>query len=575
MTSGPQVGQSAMREALSQLRLDDLLGELRGRLDAVMRSRDRVHHLVEAVLAVGSDLDLEAVLRRIVEVAMALVDAEYGALGVVDGRGGLSEFVAIGIDDDTRGRIGPLPQGKGLLGQLIEDPEPLRLDTIADHAASVGFPPNHPPMRTFLGVPVRVRDEVFGNLYLTEKRGGVQFDAEDEAIVAALATAAGVAITNARLYEEGRRREQLLAATADVIRSMLSGVAPEEVLTLTADLAREIAGADLAAILLPGADGVLRVELAVGDGAAALYGSKAPEEGSLVGRAFRSRRPEVSEDLAHDDRSSAAWLTRVPNGPSLAVPLGVGEIVRGVLGLWRSPGAPAFPSATLDMVVAFAGQAAVALELGERRQDVERLGVLEDRDRIARDLHDLVIQRLFATGMSLEGAVRMIENPEVAQRIVRAVDNLDETIKDIRSTIFSLQTRDSPATRQTLRARILGEVQDSAETLGFSPSLRMEGLLDTRVPARHADQLLAVLREALSNVARHAGAGKVEVSVTVDTDVILSVRDDGSGLPAVRVDSGLRNLSGRAAELGGALRVEGAVGGGTLLAWSAPLKPGA
>jgi signal transduction histidine kinase len=562
-----------MREALSHLRLDDLLGELRGRLDAVMRNRDRVHHLLEAVLAVGSDLDLEAVLRRIVEVAMALVDAEYGALGVLDGHGGLSQFVAIGIDDDLRAQIGPLPQGKGLLGQLIEAPEPLRLSTIAEHPSSVGFPPNHPPMRTFLGVPVRVRDEVFGNLYLTEKRGGALFDAEDEGVVIALATAAGVAVANARLYEEGRRREQLLSATADVIRSMLSGVAPEEVLTQVADLAREMGGADLAAILLPVKNGDLRVELAVGEGAATLYGTHAPADGSLMGLAYRSRQPEVSENLAVDPRTSPEWLAKVPNGPSLAAPLGAEDAVRGVLGLWRKPGAPPFPEALVETITAFAGQAAVALELGERRQDAERLGVLEDRDRIARDLHDLVIQRLFATGMGLEGAVRLIDNPEAADRIVRAVDNLDETIKDIRSAIFSLQARDTKAARETLRARILGEVQRSAEILGFAPSLRMEGLLDTRVPDGHAEQLLAVLREALSNVARHAAADNVDVAVSVDGDVLLRVRDDGCGLPADRRESGLRNLADRAGELGGTLHLDDAPGGGTLLEWSAPIKP--
>ena len=576
----PGSGPAALREALAHLRLDDLLKELQTRLDAVMRGQDRVHHLLEAVLAVGGDLDLEAVLRRIVEAAMALSDAQYGALGVVSDVGGLSQFITLGVDDGTRALIGPLPQGKGLLGQLIDDPEPLRLVEIAAHPASVGFPPNHPPMHTFLGVPVRVRDEVFGNLYLTEKRGGLPFDVEDESIVAALATAAGIAIANARLYEAGRQREQLLSATGEIIRSLLSGVGSEDVLARIVEQAHKISGADLAVLLMPGADGELRVELAIGDGAGPIHGVAAPLEGSLVGRAFAGRQFEVSENVAADPRVSAEWMAFVPGGPALAAPLGLGEDVRGVLGLWRHPGAPPYPTSTVEVVVGFAGQATVALELGERRRDAERLGVLEDRDRIARDLHDLVIQRLFATGMALEGAVRLVDNRDAAARIVRAVDNLDETIKDIRSAIFSLQARESPSVRRVLRARILAEVQSAAEMLGHAPALRMEGLLDTRVPEAHAEALLAALREALSNVAQHAGATRTEVSVTISggstspsgaSTLTLSVRDDGRGIGGGRSGHGLRNLAGRAGDLGGSLVLGDAEGGGTLLEWSAPI----
>jgi signal transduction histidine kinase len=564
-------GSADLRDALAHLRPDDLLGELRVRLDSVTDSRDRVNRLLEAVQAVGSDLDLEAVLHRIVEVAMHLADARYGALGVVDGDGGLSAFITIGIDDQTRAEIGALPQGKGLLGELIDYPEALRLTHIAEHMSSSGFPESHPPMRSFLGVPVRVRNEVWGNLYLTERRDGHAFDAEDERIVVALATAAGVAISNARLYAEGLRREQLLSATSLTIRSLLSGAGSDEVLRLVADLAKEIAGTDLVAVLLPRADGSLRVELAVGDGAEHLYDALAPAGASLASLAFQSGLPAITECLATEPRSSGEWKQLLPGGAYLATPMGAPGAVRGVLGLWRHEGSPPFPSETVEVIVSFALQAAVALELAERRSDAQRLRALEDREGIARDLHDLVIQRLFATGMALEGAVRLVDNPDVAERIVRAVDSLDETVKDIRSAIFALHSRSTGAGGPTLRERILAEVQSAAEMLGFAPTLRMEGLLDTRVPEAHADQLLAALREALTNVARHAQAERVQVSVGINGDVVLLVADDGVGLPVDRSDSGLRNLAECAGLLGGALLLESGSDGGTRVRWSAPL----
>jgi signal transduction histidine kinase len=562
-------GSADDRGALSQVGLDELVDEFRNRLDAVVDSRDRVHRLLEAVLAIGSDLDLEAVLRRIVEVAMHLADARYGALGVVDGAGGLSAFITLGIDEDTRAEIGSLPQGKGLLGQLINHPEALRLTNIAEHPASSGFPENHPPMRSFLGVPVRVRNEVWGNLYLTERRDGGSFDADDEAIVIALATAAGVAISNARLYEEGLRREQLLSATSQTIRSLLSGATSEVVLRQVADLAKEIAGAHLVAVLLPRPDGSLRVAMAVGDGAEDIYDAEAPAGASLADLAFRTGLPTITERLADDPRSSGEWRQVLPGGPYLATPMGAPGAVGGVLGLWRHEESVPFPPETVEVIVSFALQAAVALELAERRSDAQRLEALEAREGIARDLHDLVIQRLFATGMALEGAVRLVDNPEVSSRIVRAVDSLDETVKDIRSAIFALHARDSGD--PTLRARILAEVQSSAEMLGFAPALRMEGLLDTRVPDSLGDQLLAALREALTNVARHAAATQVEVSVAVNGDVVLLVADDGVGLSPERRESGLRNLAERAELLGGALVLEAGAAGGTRLRWSTPL----
>jgi signal transduction histidine kinase len=572
MTSTPD-RHAVLRDALSQLHFDDLVGELQSRLQAVLRTHNRVDRLLEAVLAVASDLEREQVLHRIVDAAMALVDAQYGALGVLGSEGGLSQFVAVGIDEDTRKLIGPLPQGKGILGLLIEHPEPIRLADLADHPASTGFPDNHPPMRTFLGVPVRVRDEIFGNLYLTEKKGRAEFDLEDEAVVRALAAAAGVAIENARLYDEVRRRERLLSATGDITHDLLSGLPADEVLSRVADLAREMSEADAAVIVRLGADEDLHVDVAVGRGADRINGLVVPASGSLAGLALRTGEIQLSEDVAVDPRAHS-WREVFHGGPVLAVPIGAGEMIKGLLAIWRQPGSPSFTNAVAGVVSAFAGQAAVALELAEQRRRAERLGVVEDHDRIARDLHDLVIQRLFATGMLLVGATRIIDNPEAAGRVARAVDQLDETIKDIRSTIFSLQAREGTAKEEGLRARVLAVIEESADSLGVAPTLRMDGLLDTRVPGRLANQLLAALREALANVAKHARASRVEVAVSVNGGLFLRVRDDGVGIPRQGRRSGLRNLSLRAKELHGELSVEAAEGGGTVLEWRVPLSPG-
>jgi signal transduction histidine kinase len=570
MTSTPD-RHAVLRDALSQLHFDDLVDELQSRLQTVLRTHNRVDQLLDAVLAVASDLEREQVLHRIVETAMTLVDAQYGALGVLGSEGGLSQFIAIGIDEDARKLIGPLPQGKGILGLLIEHPEPIRLANLADHPASAGFPDNHPPMRTFLGMPVRVRDEVFGNLYLTEKKGGAEFDVEDEAVVRALAAAAGVAIENARLYDEGKRRERLLSATGNITHELLSGLPADDVLSRVADLAREMSGADTALIVRPGPYEDLRVDLAIGHGADRLSELAIPPGGSLAGLAFRTGEIQLSEDVAVDPRAHS-WREYFGGGPVLAVPIGAGQTIKGVLVMWRQPGSPSFAGAVVDVVSAFAGQAAVALELAEQRRQAELLGTVEDHDRIARDLHDLVIQRLFATGMLLVGATRIIDNPEAAGRVARAVDQLDETIKDIRSTIFTLQRREGTQ-REGLRARVLAVIEESADALGVAPRLRMDGLLDTRVPERLAIQLLTVLREGLANVAKHARASRVEVAVSVNGDLLLRVRDDGVGIQPTGRRSGLRNLSLRAKELHGELSVEPDEGGGTVLEWRVPLFP--
>ena len=369
----------------------------------------QLRRLLDSVLVIGSELDLETVLLRIAEAAVDLVDARYGALGVLDERQiRLVQFITVGIDDEGRAAIGELPQGHGILGLLIVDPRPLRLPDLNEHPDAHGFPPNHPPMATFLGVPIRVRGRVFGNLYLCEKAGGEVFTDVDEEMVVALATAAGVAIDNARLH----------ARTAEI-------------------------------------------------------------------------------------------------------------------------------------------------------------ALLEDRERIARELHDTVIQRLFATGLSLQGAIRMTETADIRERVEQAVDDLDATIKQVRSAIFELHTARAPG--RSLRQEMLALAAESARSLEFEPRLQFEGPIDTLVDDELGDDVLAVLREALANVARHADAGRVDVSVSVDPTgaLLVVVRDDGRGVKdGASGGRGLANLIARAEQRGGTCRLERLPAGGSVLAWRVLLGAG-
>ncbi|MFD8259755.1 GAF domain-containing protein [Streptomyces griseoluteus] len=562
------------RVRLPQLKLDELLEELQARIVAARGTRDRVHSLLEAVLSVGRELDLEQALHSIVEAAAALVDAEYAAIGVI-GPGGrsLSAFLTVGVTEQQIAEIGPFPEGHGILGEVIRHPEPLRLEKISQHPASYGFPAHHPPMNSFLGVPIRVRDQVFGNLYLTEKRGGVQFDEEDESVLSTLAVAAGVAIDNARLYEESRLRERWLLANVEITHSLMSGGEHTGTLKLIAEQAREITGSALAAVATPmEATESLTVEIAVGVDAEAHRGLVLPVSRTLMGLAFSAAAPVTSDDVHQDQRISPEPPRFDGLGPAVAVPIGTGEDgVRGVVLVARNAGAQVFSGKETEKLQGFAAQAAIAMELAERRKDAEQIAVLQDRDRIARDLHDLAIQRLFATGMTLQSAGRLIQHPEAAERVLRAVDDVDETIKIIRSAIFGLRAR-AGAADAGLRVRVVDAVGEKTPVLGFTPSVRVEGLLDTNVPPEIADDVLAVLSEALTNIARHAHADRAQVALTTDgREVSLTVSDNGVGIPPDGRRSGLRKIAERAEQLGGHLDVSSPDVDGATLRWQVPL----
>ncbi|MGQ4390234.1 GAF domain-containing protein [Streptomyces sp. SAS_270] len=560
---------------LPKLRLDELLEELQLRIETVRGTRDRLQGLLEAVLSVGRELDLAQVLRRIVEAAVVLVDAEYGALGVIGQQQKLAQFIPVGVSDEVWAAIGDLPSGHGLLGELIRHPEVLRLTDLSAHPASSGFPAHHPPMHSFLGAPILVRDTVFGNLYLTQKRGGGDFDPEDEAVLSTLAVAAGVAIENARLYGEVRLRERWLEAGAEITSGLLSGVAEAEVLEVMLERAREITGADLGVVdLVVEGTGDLRGAFALGQHAETHRGLLLPREGTLAGAALSAGTLVATADVRKDPRITYGPDRWEGLGPAVAVPMGTREGLRGVLMLARGAGRPPFTEVETAPLLGFAGQAALAMELAERRRDTEQMSLLEDRDRIARDLHDLAIQRLFATGMTLQSAQRFVQHPQAAERLGRAVDDLDTTIKIIRSTIFGLRAHETPSAG--LRIRVVRALEEVVPVLGFTPALRMEGLVDVDVAAALAEDALAVVVEALTNVARHARATAAEVALVVrDGHLTLAISDNGIGTDAGSGRrSGLRNLSERAELLGGHLKVtvpqEGA---GTRLEWRVPLGP--
>lgn len=508
--------------------------------------------LLDAVIAISSDLDMHRVLDQIVISACELTGAQYGALGVIGGDELLSDFIAHGIDDETRARIGELPRGRGILHLLIEDPAPLRLPRLQDHPASYGFPPHHPPMTTFLGVPVRVRGTVFGNLYLTEKADAAPFTEQDETLVSALATAAGFVIENARAYTLSERQRAWLEASARLSEALQPSIDVAEALQHVAVGTRSFSRADIVGILRPALD---EPEVLAVDG----------RDADLLGELNRRLSAQIS---AAADGTQPDPVRVDADRVALVMPLRAHLFGEAVLLVVMASEDTSLSAKEHELVRSFADQAALALDRVQALADREELAIVSDRDRIARDLHDLVIQRLFATGLQLQGVRAKSVVPEVRARLDQAVEDLDTTIRDIRTTIFELQHR----SRATLRNAVHELAGEYAEVLGFTPIVRTTGPVDTVVPAEIGEQLLAVLREGLSNAARHAAAGEVVIEIATDPDrVRLTVTDNGVGLPADRSESGLRNVRRRADELGGTVQLTEVQPRGTALEWQVPL----
>lgn len=555
--------------AAAHLRLEDLLGELQDRAGVISAAADRLRILLEAVLAVGTGLDLPAVLRAIVDGACRLTDARYGALGVIGPDGDqLVEFVTVGVDDETRARIGPAPEGLGILGLLIRQPRPLRIPDVSEHPDSFGFPPDHPSMTSFLGVPIRAREVVFGNLYLCEKQGADEFSEVDEELVGALAIAAGIAIENTRLYDEQHRREQLLEAMAEINRELLAGKPIGSVLDEIAARALTIAAADSVAIMLVQSETDLCVVASDGAGADGIRGVLVPRAGTAAGDAFTTGEPQRVEEPSSDPRVQVDALGGSSTGEVVYVPLTAQDACLGILRVGRLRGAAHFDRREILAIDAFARQAALAVELARSRDDRDLLDRLEDRERIARNLHDTVIQRLFAVGLMLQAIAPGATSDTDRARLVQAVDEIDETIREIRTSIFALESHQHPG----LRTEILELVNEIADRAGMLARVTFDGPIDAGIDAEVVTDLLAVLRESLSNVVRHSRAKTLTITLTSANGIELRVSDDGIGVaPGIERRSGLANLAHRAEARDGTCTIESSPDQGTTLVWRVPL----
>jgi len=533
------------------------------RLDAVMR----------AVLAVSSGLDLTATLQQIVAAAAELVDARYAALAV-PGRGGqLDRFVYTGVDETTVGVIGPPPCGRRVLGVIIREGQPLRLDDVSTHPAFTGFPAHHPPMRSFLGVPILVRGQVFGRLYVTEKNGGHGFTATDQTLVQAVAAAAGVAVDNARLYGLAERRQRWLLATAEIAADLLTSGDTGHALRLLATRAMDLTGSDTAVVYVPadpdpdrvGAGvGELRVAVGVGLVTDRIVDARVPVDGSTAGAVFTDQRPRTVSRLAFDHPDGMA----APLGPALVVPLRSGEQLYGVLSVARRGGAADYDEEEVPFAAAFAEHAALALRGEAHRAALHDLELIAERERIARDLHDDVIQRLFAIGLAMRGTQRAIGRQRaVAARMAEHQQHLQDVVRHIRATIFDL---DHPPGQHSLQRDLTALVTMLTRDTELHAIVTVTGALDTLPPAlaHHAD---AVLREAVSNAVRHSHATVLTVAVTLhDGQLTIQDTDNGVGIPPGITRSGLRNLHERATGLHGSFTTSSPPGGGTRLTWTAP-----
>ena len=554
--------------AASGQRIEDLLKDFVSRAGELLQFQERMGGLLEAVVAVAEDLSLDAVLERVVQSACQLLHARYGALGVIGDDRALSHFITVGIDDELSQRIGPLPTGHGVLGLLISDPRPLRLHDLRQHPEAYGFPKHHPPMQSFLGVPVRVRDVVFGNLYLTEKEGGGDFTVEDEELAVALAAAAGVAIENARLYDDARRRAQWLEACMDVSGLMLGRdpASSSGGLDPIAGRALRESGSRLALIVEPSADGVgYIVAGASGKDSELFSGLPLSMESQELKCVLAGGEPLLVDNAA----DILGVLEGTLAGPLLAVALSTQGAHHGVLLLVRDSGAGPYSRTDVEMGAVFGSHVALALELARVHRLREELLVFTDRDRIARDLHDLVIQRLFAAGLSVQSLNRFTQEDLALERIRAVTGELDEAIRSLRDTIYSLRTGNGDT--ELLSGRLRRVTRSAAKSMTFTPGLTLEGPVDAVLPDK-ANHVVAVVSEGLSNAIRHSGADSIDVSVSaLNGRMTIMVTDNGSGLKGSAKRNGLNNMEERARMLDGTCTIKSAPDAGTSLEWSIPL----
>lgn len=551
---------------IPRMELEETLAQLTAHAQDVLSSQGRLRALLRANAVVAGELNFRVVLRHLVVAARDLVGARYAALGVLAGDGSLEEFLHIGMEPATVEEIGHLPRGHGILGLMVAHPDSVRLQDLNAHPAAVGFPAGHPPMKSFLGVPIRVRDQVFGNLYLTESTKG-EFTAEDEQLVTSLAGTAGVAIENARLYEDSERRRRWQIVSTEATQRLFTS-SDDRPLEVVLRYAMQGAEGDFA-VLSHAEDDHVAVEASVGDLGEQLAGQRRRLNDSVIEPVLRSGKPVLIEDYDQHDRSSAD--VPQPIGSIIAAPLLNDQRVVAAIVVGRLTGERPFDETDLDQLAGFAGHAGVALELDQSRSDREALALLREHERIAADLHDHVIQELFALAMGLQSMVGGLERPEQQTRVLGYVDALDDTIRRVRATIFQLNHKRAAA---SLKHRLLAVLEQERPALGFAANVEFSGPLEHTVPAHMAEDVVAVVREAVSNTARHAAARSVRVRVAVAQGLLtVEVRDDGRGIGHSRRSSGLTNLRRRAERYGGSLEVSTPPEGGTRLRWTGRCAP--
>jgi signal transduction histidine kinase len=550
-----------------------LVSRMHEQLDELLAARDQMEQLLRVIVELGSDLDLDATLCRIVHAARQLTSAPYGAVAVRDPDGVLLSFVHEGIDADTVRRIGPLPVGKGVLSLPLLDTPALRLDDLTKYPAAVGFPEHHPPMKAFLGVPITIRGTIFGNLYLTHDEPGRLFSESDEVAARALALAAAVAIDNAQLFERERTSVKWMDASREITTALLSSLEPSLTpLRLIAERARALTEAEQAIVLVPvDADlpidevDALVVAAAVGLNASEVIGQRIPVDASSSGVVFRSGKPLITEALSYPIPA----FTDVGQRSAILMPLRTHDEVMGVIAVARGADQPPFDDSYLDLVSDFATHAAIALMLASGREHARQLTIVAERERIAHDLHDHVIQRLFAAGMALQGTVARVRSPEVTDRLNRTLDDLQTIIEEIRTSIFQLKTPLEPG--GGFRHRIQRLVADLTEDRDIATTVRMHGPT-TAIGGELAEHAEAVTAEAVSNAVRHSGASRLTIEVSVADMLTLDIIDDGCGMPVDNPRrSGLANMSYRAEQVGGSCEITNPPEGGTRVHWTAPL----
>jgi len=540
---------------------------------------DRLRRLLDAGIALSSELSLDALLQRIVDTAAELTEARYAALGVIDRSGqNLERFLTTGIDEETHAAIGDLPRGRGILGVLIHDAQPLRLADIADDPRSVGFPPHHPPMRTFLGVPVLLRGVAYGNLYLAEKAGGGEFTEEDQELTQVLAAQAAVAIENARLYESSTRWLRHLESLNEIGNALASELELAPLLALVARRLRELVAARIVLIALPEPDGRLRIAAAEGEGADGLVGMELERHASKAGRILERRRSERIDSVLEDPEVDQQAARRLGIHTGLYIPLVARGHGIGVVVAHDKEGAdPRFTDDDLRLAETLAARAAIAVDLSERvsRDTVRRVVDAQEleRKRLARELHDETGQALTSILLGLKPLEQLAATEEERAAVTSVRELVVSTLQDVRR--LAVELRPTALDDFGLAAALERLAEGFREQTGIEVDIAAQ-LGDGRLPEEVETTLYRIVQEALTNVIKHAEASRVSILLTrANGAVIAVVEDDGGGFdPAATRDGGLGLLGmrERLALLGGTLRIEAGAHHGTTVAAEVPLR---